>query len=143
MKAKQDFVIHVDKDGNLVSDGTEIKVEKGEDVDKKLTPGQVLTLLVHLPDFLDVQKSAGIIKLNPEEEKKYDFHPKPEVVPEHDKVMKITKRKYSYESLLELYEKEGIKSLKEIGAKFTPPVTDRSGKKLINEILAAQEHERF
>ncbi len=60
-----------------------------------------------------------------------------ERVVEMPKKMKIERRKYSQESLTILYGKEGFSALKKIGEEFG--VTDRSSRKLIVEILRAQE----
>ena len=53
------------------------------------------------------------------------------------KEMKIKKRKYSQESLTEIRNKGGFSALKKVGEEFG--VTDRSSKRLIIEILRAQE----
>ena len=52
------------------------------------------------------------------------------------KKMVIKKRKYSQTSLTELYNEKGFSALKKIGEEFG--VTDRSYRRLINEILTVQ-----
>ena len=55
------------------------------------------------------------------------------------KTMKIKSRKYSQESLTEIYNTGKFSALKKIGSEFDPPVTDRSSRRIIIEILRAQE----
>ena len=65
-----------------------------------------------------------------------DLLPKVEV----SKKMKIKKRKYSQESLTKIYNDKGFTALKKIGEEFK--VTDRSSRRLIVEILRAQEEKQ-
>ncbi len=60
--------------------------------------------------------------------------------PEKSKSMRINKRKYSQDGLNVTYNKEGFSALKKIGEEFG--VTDRSARKLIGEILRAQEEKQ-
>ena len=119
MKAKQDFRIFLDKEGTPVSYKSgdpmtgikKIEVMKGKEIPKEIEK----TILIRFPDFAEI----------PEEKKKEIPKPEP----------RVTKRKYSMENLVNL----SLKELKEIGAKFIPPITDRSADRLRSEILTAQE----
>ncbi|MHA1827946.1 MAG: hypothetical protein ACTSX6_04780 [Candidatus Heimdallarchaeaceae archaeon] len=131
MKAKQDFVIHVTKDtgdpisykeGEPMTNIKKIVVKKGDEV-----PEDILqNIYLFNRDFLEIQYKDGVPVLPKELQDKKS----PPLIP---------KRKYSMESLHKVYEKKGLQGLKEIGAKFDPPITDRSHKRLISEILTAQE----
>lgn len=149
MKAKQNFTFHLDKDGNKVSNtvkgAKEINVKAGEEVSKKCSIDVIKTILIAHPSFLDLKKdSSGIIVLTPEDQKKYDFSgrpPPPAPIPEYKGKMVVPEEKYTLESLNKVYNKTGLKGLKEIGATFEPSITDRSSNKLIGEILNAQDKE--
>lgn len=128
MKAKQDFVIYVDsgnvpvpyKSGEDKKGIKAITVKKGKDI-----PKEIEEYILHTNrDFID--RSSEI----PKELK--DKTPPPIV----------RERKYSEEYLYKVYEKKGLTGLKEIGEKFNPSITDRSHRRLINEILAAQNRIR-
>ena len=134
MKAKVDFVFHLKEDtgqpavyteGESKDGIKELKVKKGEEVPEEIQE----YLFLYLKDYLELEYKDGIA-----------------VVPDNLKGKEpkpiISKRKYSEESLHKVYEKDGMDGLKKIGKKFDPPITDRSYKKLINEILTAQERER-
>ena len=140
MKAKQNFVIHVDKEGNLIPDGKEIVVKVGEELDK-LPINSIKTILVNLPDFLDLPKNAkGQIQLSPEDEKKYVYHPPSERILKEETKLVVPEEKYTIESLTVLYNKKGIKALKEIATnEFKLKTETKSYKKLISEILNAQD----
>jgi len=121
MKARQDFEMHLDsksgapvpyKDGDSLDGIKVVKVKKGEDV-----PKSVLSyLLVSGRDYLEIEEPLKV-KSKP-------------IIP---------KRKYSQESLIEVYNKDGMDGLKKIGDRFDPQITDRSHSRLISEILTAQE----
>ncbi len=134
MKARQDFVMYVNKDGVPIPHKSGEPLEEGA---KKITvlrkhdvPQEIeKDVLMHNKEFLDIKFKDG----------------KP-VVPEHLQDVKapplLEKRKYSEEGLYKVFEKDGMEGLKKIGATFTPLVTDRSRNRLITEILAAQERIR-
>ncbi len=133
MNATEDFTIAVNKDGFRVpyrvgvtyKNLTFIHVRKGNEIPTKF----LKNIIEHNIELVDV---------------KYKFR-KPINLPngmdisqpEISKTMKINRRKYSQESLTKLYNEKGFSALKEIGKEFG--VTDRSYRRLINEILTAQE----
>lgn len=120
MKARQDFVMYVSsksnkprphKSGESLEGKNKIKVLKGKEIPKEIEE----LILRDFRDFADIPKE--ILK---------DL-PKPEP--------RVTKREYSMENLVN----KSLSELKKIGAKFTPPITDRSADRLRSEILTAQE----
>ena len=141
MKAIQDFVLHVRadgaqnripfKEGDLTKNVKVINVLKGKEIPQKY----LREIILKNPELADLQYS----------EKRPINIPKDLgiVLPEPSKKpMKILPRKYSQSSLNEIYNKEGFAALKKIGEQFDPPVTDRSSRRIIVEILKAQEEER-
>lgn len=132
MKAKQDFVVHISTDtGSPVSykEGEPIKGIKKLEIKKgKEVPGEIERyIFLFNKDFLDLEYKDGVPQNVPEDFKQLT---PPPIIP---------KRKYTEEGLNKVYEKSGLEGLKKIGAKFDPPITDRSYKRLITEILIAQE----
>ncbi len=131
LKATEDFVIVLSKTGMRIpyKEGDDktglkfIKVQKGKDIPKDYTQ-QIIDRNLELLDLKYKDKRPILPK-------EY------ERVAEAPKKMKIERRKYSQESLTILYGKEGFSALKKIGEEFG--VTDRSSRKLIVEILRAQE----
>ncbi len=128
VKARQDFVLYLDKSGNPLphkegeplGEARKVLVKRGKEV-----PSEVLKLVFNnIPDYLDLKYKNNNILTTPEIEKALEE--KPSKVP----------KKYTKESLLEVLAKKGFKVLKLIGKKFN--VTDRSSKRLIQEILNAQ-----
>ena len=137
VKARQDFELYLDKSGNPRSykegeplgETIKVSVKKGEDV-----PSEVLNLVFNnIPDYLDLKyKNNDIViskELKLELEKKHK-------IPKKLKLEPKKQEKYTKESVLEILDKKGFKALKLIGKKFN--VTDRSSKRLIQEILDAQ-----
>lgn len=135
MKARQDFLLALDKKGNRVSftgvekGVEEVLIEKGKEVPDRY----VHDLVLRNPDFLDLKFEEGRVVLSEAEQKKFDLPDGKLPVPKP----KVIKREHSNESLVKLYNAEGMDGLKKVGEKFN--VTDRSHKKLINEILREQE----
>ena len=131
LKATEDFVIVLSKTGMRIpykegDDKTDlkfIKVEKGKDVPKE-----------HIQNIVD--RNLELLDLEYKDKKPILPKEYERVIPVA-KEMKIKKRKYTQESLTVLYGKEGFSALKKIGEEFG--VTDRSSRKLIVEILRAQE----
>ena len=133
VKARQDFVLYLDKSGNPLphkegeplGEARKVLVKRGKEV-----PSEVLKLVFNnIPDYLDLKYKNNNILTTPEIEKALEE--KPSKVPK-----KSEPKKYTKESLLEVLAKKGFKALKLIGKKFN--VTDRSSKRLIREILKAQ-----
>ena len=131
MKAKEDFVIAINKDrvrvpfraGIKYKDIEFIKVKKGKDI-----PQEFLKDIVH--------HNLNLVEVE------YKWHrpilpPELELNPPVSKKMKIKKREYSRESLTKILNDKGFGALRIIGQKFD--VKDRSSRRLINEILTAQE----
>ncbi len=131
MKAIEDFVIAVNKKGFRVSyrvgveykDLTFIKVKKGGEIPEKF----IKEIIARNLELVDVKYVFRV----PQLPKEY----MPEIVT--PKVMKIKKRKYTQESLTKIRNEGGFPALKKIGEEFD--VTDRSSKRIITEILIAQE----
>ncbi len=134
MKAKQGFEYYLDKkldipvshkDGEPKGHLVEIKVKRGDEIPKSIEKD----ILMFNKEFIELEYKDG----------------KP-VLPDHLKEVKapplIKKRKYTETKLHKVYEKFGLKGLKEIGATFKPSITDRSKQRLIFEILTAQERVR-
>ena len=130
VKARQDFTLYLDKSGNPLSykegdplgEARKVSVKKGKEV-----PSEVLNLVFYnIPDYLDLKYKNNDIVISKELEV------------ELKKIPKKSKKqeKYTKESLLEVLDKKGFKALKLIGKKFN--VTDRSSRRLIQEILNAQ-----
>lgn len=123
MKARQDFVMYVNSDNVPVSYKSGDPLPKGV---RKIT----------------VSKGGNI----PQEIEKDIFINHRDYVVVTKEMMKdipkakpiVEKRKYSMENLTNL----SLRELKKIGAKFKPPITDRSKDKIISEILTAQERIR-
>lgn len=119
MKARQDFRMFIDKEGTPISHKSgesmegkkKIEVAKGKEIPKEIEQ----IILVRFPSFAEI----------PEEKRKEIPKPEP----------RVTKREYSMENL----GNKSLSELKKIGAKFEPPITDRSKNQIISEILTAQE----
>lgn len=135
-KAGEDLVIIMNKEGAIVpykegdpkTELTFTKIKKGETIPKEFLKRFVERNIEKIGDVeykdklpINLPKDLGIIS-------------KP--VP---KEMKIKKRKYSQESLTDIYEKDGFSALRKIGLEFDPPVKDNSSRRIIVEILRAQE----
>ncbi|MAF50790.1 MAG: hypothetical protein CMH64_01735 [Nanoarchaeota archaeon] len=135
MKASEDFVIVVDKDGLRVpyksgDPKTGLKftqVKKGSQIPE-----------AYLKEI--AEKNIDLIADIVYEDKVPINLPKGVGLPVVSKKMKIKKRKYSQESLTKIKNEEGFSALKKIGEEFG--VTDRSSKRLIVEILRAQEEKQ-
>ena len=131
LKATEDFVIVLSKSGMRIpyKEGDDkkdlkfIKVQKGKEIPKEFAQ-QIVDRNLELLD-LEYKDKRPILP------KEY------ERVIEVPKKMKIEKRKYSQESLTQIMSKEGFSGLKKIGEEFG--VTARSSRRLIVEILRAQE----
>ena len=102
------------KSGEPMAGLKKIEVVKGKEIPKEIEQ----IILVRFPSFAEI----------PEEIRKKIPTPEP----------RVTKREYSMENLVN----KSLSELKKIGAKFTPPITDRSADKLRSEILTAQERIR-
>ena len=130
IKARQDFVMYLDKSGNPLpykegdplGEARKVSVEKGNEV-----PSEILNIVFYnIPDYLDLEYQNNNIIVSKELKLKLEKKPK----------VSKKQEKYTEESLLEILDKKGFKALKLIGKKFN--VTDRSSKRLIREILKAQ-----
>ena len=130
MKATEDFVIAINKDrvrvpfrvGVKYKDIEFIKVKKGAEI-----PDEFLKDIVHNRiELVDVEYKFRKPILPPELERNIPV----------SKVMKIKSRKYSRESLTQVLNEGGFSALKKIGKEFG--VTDRSSRRLMNEILTVQ-----
>lgn len=134
MKASEDLVIVRNKEGMTIpyKEG-ESKVDLTFKIIKKDTeiPKDFLKRFVdrNIEKISDVEY---IDKFPVNLPKGFELTPAPV-----SKVMKIKKRKYSQDSLNTIYDEKGFSALKKIGQEFD--VTDRSSKRLIIEILRAQE----
>ena len=135
MKAGEDLVIIRNKDGTTVpykegdskDDLTFTTIKKGKEIPKEFLKRYVEHNIEKIGDV--IYKDSFPINL-----------PKDLEVPAPvAKEMKIKKRKYSQDSLYEIYndKEKGFSALKKIGEEFG--VTDRSSRRLIVEILRAQE----
>ncbi len=132
MKATEDFVIILDKDkirtpykdGDPKKDLEFIAVKKGKEIPADFIASIVATN-INLVEVQYKDKNPILPK---------ELRPTP---PEEPKEMKIKKRKYTQDSLNTVYDEQGFSALKKIGEEFN--VTDRSSRKLIIEILRAQE----
>ena len=137
MKAKQDFVVYLDTNGNMTSyysgeakQVTKKEFKKGKEVDDALVGDLIKTN----PDYLEVEYKAGQFDLTNEELVKYGLKSaKIERPP-------IVEARYSQENLTRILNEKGIEGLRKIGDKFG--VKDRSSKNLIMEILKEQEKQR-
>jgi len=135
MKAAEDIVIIKNKEGIIVpyksgdsKAGLTFKViKKGSEI-----PYDILVRMVarNIEKVADV-KYLDKIPINLPK----GLYSKPE--PEK---MVIKRRKYSQDSLTGIYDEKGFSALKKIGEEFG--VTDRSSRRLIVEILRAQEEQR-
>ncbi len=134
MKASEDLIIIRNKDGTIVP-------YKSGDSTKDLTFKTIKKNTEIPKEFLKRFIERNIEKIGDVEYK--DMFPVNlpkgfEKTPEpSSKVMKIKKREYSQDSLNTIYDEKGFSALKKIGKTFG--VTDRSAKRLIIEILRAQE----
>ena len=135
MKALDNLVIVLDKNGHRVpykhgdsKAGLKfIEVKKGTEIPK-----------AYLKDIAErnIELLAGIEY----KDKVPQNLPEGVGIPVVSKKLKIKKRQYTQESLTKIKNEKGFSALKEIGAKFG--VTDRSSRRLITEILNAQEEKQ-
>ena len=132
MKAAEDIVIIKNEEGIIVpyKSGASTKeltfktIKKGKEI-----PSDVLVRMV----ARNIEKVADIVykdKIPTNLPKELYSKPTPEK-------MIIKKRKYTQESLTEIYNTGKFSALKKVGDEFG--VTDRSSSRLIVEILRAQE----
>ena len=136
MKAGEDLIIIIDESGTLVpykegdsKDGLTFKtIKKGTEI-----PGEFLKRFIER----NLEKIGDVIYKD-----KVPINLPKDLgltTPPVSKKMKIKRRKYSQESLTEIYNKDGFSALRKIGQEFDPPVIDRSYRRIIVEILRAQE----
>lgn len=136
MKSIEDFIIVTNKDGTRVpyrdgdsKEGLEfIEVKKGTEIPNKFLK-EIAEKNLHLVAGVEFK---DMIPINLPE----GIGISPPILTE----FKVKKRKYSQESLTKIYNEKGFSALKEIGTEFG--VTDKSSKKLITEILRAQEEKQ-
>ena len=136
MKAGEDLVIIRNKDGTTIpykegdskEDLTFTTIKKGKEIPREFLKRFVEHNIEKIGDVIykdkfpiNLPKDLGIV-------------PAPVA-----KEMKIKKRKYSQDSLYEIYNEKGFSALKKIGLEFDPPVKDNSSRRIIVEILRAQE----
>ena len=136
MKAGEDLVIIRNKDGTTIpykegdskEDLTFTTIKKGKEIPREFLKRFVEHNIEKIGDV--IYKDKFPINLT----KEMGIVPAPVA-----KVKKIKKRKYSQDSLYEIYndKEKGFSALKKIGEEFG--VTDRSSRRLIVEILRAQE----
>ena len=134
MKAASDLVIIINeqekvivsyKDGDSTKGLKFVKIKKGEEIPDKYLKRFIDRNLEQIADVKYIDKVPVNL-------------PKGLYIPPKvSKEMKIKKRKYSLESLTKIYNKDGFSALKEVGKEFG--VTDRSYRRLMNEILTVQE----
>ena len=150
MKARQDFELYIDKSTNNItsycsgdskSHLKELKFKIGDDIPNDY----IKDLLMHLPDYVEIEYKDGNMIL-PETGKKI-VGPKIEK-PERPKAKpRIPRREYSMESLTIVFNSKGLAGLKEIAKNFKDEkgntLTDRSSRRLIAEILKAQDKGRI
>ena len=137
MKASQEFTMFIDKHGQRASykEGDDMKdlkrvvIKKGQEV----PPAYVKELIEGNLDLLDVVYVNKVPQLPKEWDKVIKKKPVP-------RTLKIKKREYSQESLTVIYNKKSFAALRIIGDRFG--VKDRSSRKLITEILKAQEEKQ-
>ena len=137
MKAKQNFVVYLDNQGNMTSyySGEQKEVTKlSFKIEEEVPDNLAADLLKTNPDFLQVEYEGGQFKLTDEELVKFNL--------KSGKIERpaIVEPRYSQENLTKIFNEKGMKGLKEIGNNFG--VTDSSSKNLIMEILRAQEEYR-
>ena len=132
MKATKDFTI-------ILREGIRVPYKEGDDKTNlkfiKIKKNQEIPN-EHIRNI--IERNLELVDVEYKDKKPIlpkEFSPEPKPI----KKMKIEKRKYSQESLTKLYNEEGMSALKEVGKEFDPLVTDRSYRRLIAEILRAQE----
>jgi len=136
MKAGEELVIIRNKDGTIVpyksghstKDLTFTKIKKGTEIPREFLKRIVERNIEKIGDVIYKDK----VPINLPK----DLGLTPTPIP---KKMKIKRRKYSQESLTEIFNKDGFSALRKIGQEFDPPVIDRSYRRIIVEILRAQE----
>ena len=121
---KIDKVIVPYKDGSSKKDLEFIKIKKGTEI-----PDKYLERFVRY----NLELIAGVIYKDQVPTNLPKGLWKPELT---STKLVIKKRKYSQESLTTIYNNKGFSALKKIGEEFG--VTDRSYRRLINEILTVQ-----
>ena len=135
MKATEDFAIIVNKERIRVpykeGDSKEglkfIQVKKNKEIPTEF----ISYILAKNLELVDVEYKDK----RPILPKGLEINP-----PEEPKKMKIKRRKYTQDSLNTIYDEQGFSALKNIGKEFG--VTDRSSRKLVVEILRAQEEKQ-
>ena len=138
MKAKQNFVIYLDSDGNRTSyySGEPKQVTKKEFKVNDEVPDELVAELIKTnPEFLQVEYEAGQFKLTNEELIRFNMKSgkieRPPIVP---------KNRVSEDSLVKLYNKKGKKALEKRAAKLGLEFTsETSYNKLITMILNESE----
>lgn len=133
MKATKDFVIVLNKDGHRTpyKEGDDkaglkfVEVKKGGEIPTEF----IKHYINHNIEMVEVEYKDNKPFIPP------GLFDSPKVSTE----MKIKKRKYSQDSLNEIYNKEGFSALRKIGKEFDPPVVDNSSRRIIVEILKRQE----
>ena len=137
MKADEDLIIIRNKEGVIVphksgdstKDLTFKTIKKGTEIPKEFLKRFVERNIEKIGDVEYVDKFPVNLP------KELGIVPTPA-----SKTMKIKKRKYTQDSLNGIYNEKGFSALKTIGKEFG--VTDRSSRKIIVEILRAQEEKQ-
>ena len=141
MKAKQNFVVYVDSNKNLVShysgNSMEGKTEMKFKVNEEVPDFLVADLIKSNPDLLQVEFEAGQFKLTEEEKKRFNLSSgkieRPPIV---------SPRKYSQDSLTRILNEKGIEELKRIAEEEFKMNVQKPTKTLLTKILLEQEKQR-
>ncbi len=154
MKARQDFELYIDKVTNNITsykagdskkNVRELKFKIGDEIPND----HIKDLLLFLPDYVEVEYKNGNYRSLPNmilpEKVKTIIGPKIEK-PKRPKVESRIKKRYTMEELTQILNKKGLNGLKEVAKQFQDekgnPLTDRSSRRLIAEILKAQTNQK-
>ena len=140
MKAKQNFVVYLDKNENMTpyysGESKEVKELKFK-VNDEAPDILVADLIKTNPDYLQVEYASGQFKLTEEEKKRFNL-----VSGKIERPPLVPPRKYSQDSLTKILNEKGVGELKKIAEEEFGMEVEKASKTLLTKILLEQEQRR-
>ena len=140
MKAKQNFVVYLDKNENMTpyysGESKEVKELKFK-VNDEVPDIIVADLIKTNPDYLQVEYASGQFKLTEEEKKRFNL-----VSGKIERPPLVPPRKYSQDSLTKILNEKGVEELKKIAEEEFGMEVKKASKTLLTKILLEQEQRR-
>ena len=140
MKAKQNFVVYLDKNENMTpyysGESKEVKELKFK-VNDEVPDILVADLIKTNPDYLQVEYASGQFKLTEEEKKRFNL-----VSGKIERPPLVPPRKYSQDSLTKILNEKGVEELKKIAEEEFGMEVKKASKTLLTKILLEQEQRR-